>query len=64
MKCAEPTTFHRKSGMWGTRSSVQGQKCPGEGRVKYLSRRDPVKLVRRTSDTTAGVLFDYFGLRL
>jgi hypothetical protein len=25
MKCAEPTKFHRKSGMWGTRESLQGQ---------------------------------------
>jgi hypothetical protein len=23
MKCAEPTKFHRKSGMWGTRGFVR-----------------------------------------
>jgi hypothetical protein len=25
MKCAEPTMFHRKSGMWGTRGLRLGQ---------------------------------------
>ena len=47
----------KTSEMWGTHNYLQGQKCSLGG--CYL-----IELVRRVVDGTAGVLFDYFGLRL